>query len=62
MSSCDMEGHATFNDMWSLYWELKSKSVEERKAIPFALFVGSLGMLNGEQAFQYLQEKFIDKI
>lgn len=62
MSSCDMAGHATFNDKWSLYWELRSKSVEERKAIPFALFVGSLGMLNGEQAFQYLQEKFIDKI
>jgi hypothetical protein len=57
-----MQGNATFNDKWSLYWELKGKSVEERKAIPFALFVGSLGMLNGEQAFQYLQEKFIDKI
>ena len=60
--SCDMQGYATFNDKWSLYWDLRSKSKEEREAIPFALFVGSLGMLNGEQAFQYLQDNFINKI
>lgn len=60
--SCDMAGFATFRDKWSLYWKLRGMSEEERKAIPFALFVGSLGMLDGEQAFQYLQTKFIDKI
>ena len=59
--SCDMAGFATFKDLWSLYWDLKTKSVEERKAIPFALFAEKLGMLNGEEAFQYL-DKQISKI
>ena len=60
--ACDMAGFATHNEKWDLYWDLWSKSKEEREAIPFALFVRSMGMLNGEQAFQYLQVNFIDKL
>ena len=58
MSSCDMQGFATSNDLHSLYRELKLKTKEERANDKFALFVVSRGMLNGEEALQYLEEKF----
>lgn len=57
MSSCDMQGFATSNDLASLYKELKLMKSEERANIPFALFVIGKGMLNGNEALEYLEEK-----
>lgn len=58
MARCDMQGHATNGELSELYFELSSKSKEERQKDSFALFVPSLGMLDGEQAYNYLKEKY----
>lgn len=58
MSRCDMQGHATSGELSDLYFDLSLKSEEERKAIPFALFVPSEGMMDGERAYNYLKEKY----
>ena len=53
----DMLGHATSHELNDLYIELISMSAEERRAKQFALFVVGKGMLNGEQALEYLKSK-----
>lgn len=53
----DMLGKATSRELEMLYPELAGMSPEERKAESFALFVASLGMLNGEEAYIYLKGK-----
>ena len=58
MARCDMLGHATSGELSDLYLSLSLKSEEERKNIAFALFVPSEGMMNGEKAYRYLQEKY----
>ena len=58
MSSCDMQGFATSNDLTGLYRELVSMSEKERESVPFALFVIGRGMLNGSEALTYLKEKY----
>ena len=58
MSVCDMQGYATTNELSSLYRELKVMKAEERASIPFALFVIGRGMLNGNEALAYLEEKY----
>ena len=58
MSSCDMQGFATRNDLNSLYKELKLKTKEERADTKFALFVCGRGMLDGNEALAYLEEKY----
>lgn len=58
MSHCDMQGFATRNDIESLYRELKLKTKEERAKDLFALFVVGRGMLNGNEALAYLEEKY----
>lgn len=58
MASCDMQGYATANDLFSLYTELKLMKAEKRADIKFALFVRGRGMLNGDEALAYLEEKY----
>lgn len=58
MSRCDMREFATSGELSDLYFDLSLKSEEERKAIPFALFVPSEGMMDGERAYNYLKEKY----
>ena len=58
MARCDMQGFATSGELSDLYFDLSLKSEEERKAIPFALFVPSEGMMDGERAYKYLKEKY----
>lgn len=58
MARCDMQGHAASGELSDLYFSLSLKSEEERKAIPFALFLPSEGMLDGERAYKYLKEKY----
>ena len=53
----DMTGRATARELTDLYFNLSVKSTEEREKIPFALFVIGKGMLNGEEALQYLKNK-----
>jgi len=53
----DMLGKATSRELEDLYTQLCFMTKEEREKKPFALFVASKGMLNGEQAFQYLKAK-----
>jgi hypothetical protein len=53
----DMQGRMTATEEIELWFELATKTEEERKAIPFALFVSSKGMLNGQEAYLYLKEK-----
>jgi len=47
-------------EMAKLKFELSLKTKEERENIPFALFVARLekpnGILNGQQAYEYLSE------
>lgn len=52
-----MQGRMTATEEIELWFELATKTEEERKAIPFALFVSSKGMLNGQEAYLYLKEK-----
>ncbi len=58
MAVCDMQGHATARELISLYSELKLMKSEERTKKRFALFVRGRGMLNGEEALAYLEEKY----
>lgn len=58
MARCDMQGFATRGELSDLYFDLSLKSEEERKNIPFALFVLSEGIMNGERAYEYLKEKY----
>ena len=58
MSRCDMQGHATHTELQSLYIELIGKTKEERITDKFALFVSGKGFLNGEEALNYLKEKW----
>lgn len=53
----EMSGRATDRELTDLYFNLSLKTTEERKQIPFALFIIGKGMLNGEDAFQYLENK-----
>lgn len=46
-------------EMAKLKFELSLKTKEEREHMPFALFVcGTKGILNGQEAFEYLNEIF----
>ena len=53
----DMLGHATSRELISLQFKLIDMSEEERKAMPFALFVQGRGMLNGQEAYEYIKDK-----
>ena len=53
----DMQGRMTEQEGFSLFLELSMKTKEERQRIPFALFVASKGMLDGEEAYIYLKAK-----
>ena len=53
----DMQGKMTNREGMDLFLSLSLKTKEEREAIPFALFVSSKGMLNGEEAYIYLKNK-----
>ena len=53
----DMKGKMTDREGRDLLLSLSLKTKEERKAIPFALFVAGRGMLNGEEAYIYLKNK-----
>ena len=46
----DMQGKMTDREGIDLLLSLSLKTKEEREAIPFALFVDSRGLLNGEEA------------
>ena len=52
-----MNGFATSGDLESLFLRLAAMTEDERKDIPFALFVMNKGMLNGQEAFEYLTEQ-----
>lgn len=58
MSSCDMQGYATSNDLESLYSELIKMTKEQRENKPYALFICGKGFLNGEEALNYLKDKW----
>jgi hypothetical protein len=58
MNMCEMKGFATSNELFNLYKDLKLKTPEERAEIGFALFVAEKGMLNGNEALEYLENKF----
>lgn len=51
-----MNGRATTSELLDLWFKLRTSDEEKKK--PFVLFVPSEGMLNGEQALQYLNSKF----
>lgn len=53
----DMQGKMTDREGRDLLLSLSLKTKEERKAIPFALFVAGRGMLNGDEAYIYLKNK-----
>lgn len=53
----DMLGHATLREIVSLQFKLIDMTEEERKAMPFALFVKGRGMLNGQEAYEYIKNK-----
>lgn len=61
MARCDMMGFATFGELSDLYLSLSLMSLEERRQKKFALFVQDEGMLDGEQAYNYLKEKYFNK-
>lgn len=44
------------NDFESLYFRLALMTEDERKEMPFALFVAGKGILNGSEAFKYLKD------
>lgn len=62
MARCDMVGFATSGEIKDLYFELNMMSPEERRQKKFALFVASKGMLDGEQAYNYLKEKYFSEV
>lgn len=53
----DMQGRATERELDELFWELARMTEEERKNKPYALFIIGKGFLNGQEAFEYLQNK-----
>lgn len=53
----EMLGRATSKELIDLYFDLSMKTAEQRKAIPFALFTASKGLMNGEEAYIYLKAK-----
>lgn len=53
-----MEGYANISDLLDLWFRLRID--ENERAKPFVLFVIGEGMLNGEQALEYLNDKFHD--
>ena len=53
----DMQGKLTDREGIDLLLSLSLKTKEEREAIPFALFVAGIGILNGEEAYLYLKNK-----
>jgi hypothetical protein len=55
--ACDMCGHMTWNEACDLYLKLSHLTKEERETIKFALFVNG-EMLNGQQAYLYLNDKY----
>lgn len=54
----EMAGFMTEAEGISLLMELSSKTEEERKELLFVLFVSGRGMLNGQEAYTYLKEKY----
>ena len=54
----EMLGRATTGELLDLWFRLRID--ENERAKPFALFVIGKGMLNGEQALEYLNDKFHD--
>jgi hypothetical protein len=44
------------SDFESLYFQLALMTEDERKEMPFALFVVGKGILNGSEAFKYLKD------
>lgn len=62
MARCDMNGFATSRELSELYLSLSLMSTEERRQKKFALFVVSKGMLDGEQAYNYLKEKYFSGV
>ena len=62
MARCDMAGFATSGELSDLYFSLGIMSPEERRQKKFALFVASKGMLDGEQAYNYLKEKYFSEV
>ena len=53
-----MDGFASIQELLDLWFTLRIN--EEERAKPFVLFVIGEGMLNGEQALEYLNDKFHD--
>lgn len=53
-----MDGFASMQELLDLWFTLRID--ENERAKPFALFVPGQGMLNGEQALEYLNDKFHD--
>ena len=53
----DMLGHATLREIVSLQFKLIDMTEEERRAMPYALFVKGRGMLNGQEAYEYIKAK-----
>ena len=51
-----MQGRATRTELLDLWLKLRTDEEERKK--PFVLFVIGKGGLNGEQALEYLNEKF----
>lgn len=54
----EMLGRATTGELLDLWFRLRID--ENERAKPFVLFVIGEGMLNGEQALEYLNDKFHD--
>lgn len=49
-------GHATTDELLDLWFKLRTDENERKK--PFVLFIKGQGMLNGEEALEYLNKKF----
>lgn len=49
-------GHATKDELLDLWFKLRTDENERKK--PFVLFIKGEGMLNGEEALEYLNKKF----
>ncbi|MBP5422705.1 MAG: hypothetical protein J6Y78_09725 [Paludibacteraceae bacterium] len=49
-------GHATTDELLDLWFRLRTDENERKK--PFVLFIKGRGMLNGEEALEYLNEKY----
>ena len=62
MARCDMAGFATSGELSDLYFSLSMMSPEKRRQEKFVLFVVGKGMLNGEQAYDYLNKKYFSEV